>query len=41
MIKPGGELRFYEHAISNRESRRKFQRFMDATIWPRMVGGCH
>jgi ubiquinone/menaquinone biosynthesis C-methylase UbiE len=41
VIKQGGELRFYEHVISNRESRRKFQRFMDATIWPRMVGGCH
>jgi ubiquinone/menaquinone biosynthesis C-methylase UbiE len=41
VIKPGGELRFYEHVISNRESRRKFQRFMDATIWPRISGGCH
>jgi ubiquinone/menaquinone biosynthesis C-methylase UbiE len=41
VIKPGGELRFYEHVASNRESRRKFQRFMDATIWPRMLGGCH
>lgn len=41
VIKPGGELRFYEHVISNRESRRRFQRFMDATIWPRMAGGCH
>jgi ubiquinone/menaquinone biosynthesis C-methylase UbiE len=41
VIKSGGELRFYEHVVSNRESRRKFQRFMDATIWPRMVGGCH
>jgi ubiquinone/menaquinone biosynthesis C-methylase UbiE len=41
VIKPGGELRFYEHVISNRESRRRFQRFMDATVWPRMAGGCH
>jgi ubiquinone/menaquinone biosynthesis C-methylase UbiE len=41
VIKPGGELRFYEHVISNRESRRRFQRFMDATIWPRIAGGCH
>ena len=41
VIKPGGELRFYEHVVSNRESRRKFQRFMDATIWPHMAGGCH
>jgi len=41
VIRAGGELRFYEHVASNRESRRKFQRAMDATIWPRMVGGCH
>lgn len=41
VIKPGGELRFYEHVVANRESRRRFQRFMDATLWPRMAGGCH
>jgi ubiquinone/menaquinone biosynthesis C-methylase UbiE len=41
VIKPGGELRFYEHVISNRESRRRLQRLMDATIWPRIAGGCH
>jgi ubiquinone/menaquinone biosynthesis C-methylase UbiE len=41
VIKPGGELRFYEHVISNRRSRQRFQRFMDATIWPRIAGGCH
>lgn len=41
VIKPGGELRFYEHVVSNRASRRRFQRFMDATIWPHMAGGCH
>ena len=40
-IKPGGELRFYEHVISNRESRRKLQRFLDRTFYPRMAGGCH
>ena len=41
VLKPGGELRFYEHVISNRESRRRFQRFADATFWPRIAGGCH
>jgi ubiquinone/menaquinone biosynthesis C-methylase UbiE len=41
VLKPGGQLRFYEHVISNRESRRKFQRVMDATLWPRVAGGCH
>jgi ubiquinone/menaquinone biosynthesis C-methylase UbiE len=41
VIKPGGQLRFYEHVISNRTSSRRFQRFMDATLWPRIAGGCH
>jgi ubiquinone/menaquinone biosynthesis C-methylase UbiE len=41
VIKPGGELRFYEHVISNRESHRRLQRFLDATFYPRVAGGCH
>jgi ubiquinone/menaquinone biosynthesis C-methylase UbiE len=41
VIRPGGDLRFYEHVISNRPGRRRLQRFMDATFWPRMAGGCH
>ncbi|MEA2497213.1 MAG: hypothetical protein QOJ29_5124, partial [Thermoleophilaceae bacterium] len=41
VIRSGGELRFYEHVISNRASRRRLQRFMDATFWPHMAGGCH
>ncbi|HEX4734814.1 MAG TPA: class I SAM-dependent methyltransferase [Thermoleophilaceae bacterium] len=40
-IKPGGELRFFEHVISNRESRRRVQRFMDKTFYPHLAGGCH
>jgi ubiquinone/menaquinone biosynthesis C-methylase UbiE len=40
-IKPGGELRFYEHVISNRESRRRVQRLLDKTFYPRVAGGCH
>jgi ubiquinone/menaquinone biosynthesis C-methylase UbiE len=40
-IKPGGELRFYEHVISNRESRRRVQRLLDRTFYPRVAGGCH
>ena len=41
VIKPGGELRFYEHVVSNTPSRRRLQRAMDATVWPRVAGGCH
>jgi ubiquinone/menaquinone biosynthesis C-methylase UbiE len=40
-IKPGGELRFYEHVASNRASRRRLQRALDMTVWPRVAGGCH
>jgi ubiquinone/menaquinone biosynthesis C-methylase UbiE len=41
VIKPGGELRFFEHVVSNRKSRRRVQRFMDKTFYPRLAGGCH
>jgi ubiquinone/menaquinone biosynthesis C-methylase UbiE len=41
VLRPGGELRFYEHVISNRESRRRVQRFLDRTFYPRVSGGCH
>lgn len=40
-IKPGGELRFYEHVISNRKSRRGVQHFFDKTFYPHVAGGCH
>ena len=41
VVKPGGELRFYEHVVSRRGGLRRFQRFSDATYWPRIGGGCH
>lgn len=40
-IKPGGELRFYEHVVSNRKSRRGVQQALDKTFYPRVAGGCH
>lgn len=41
VIRPGGELRFYEHVISERPHEARFQRLADATLWPRLAGGCH
>ena len=41
VLKPGGELRFYEHVISHRPWPARFMRFADATFWPRVGGGCH
>ena len=41
VLRPGGELRFYEHVAANRGLARGFQRFSDATYWPHVAGGCH
>lgn len=41
VLRPGGELRFYEHVVSNRPSTARIQRALDATIYPTLAGGCH
>jgi SAM-dependent methyltransferase len=41
VLKPQGELRFYEHVVANKPGWRRFMRFSDATWWPRVSGGCH
>ena len=40
VIRPGGELRFLEHAVAQTAAFRAFQRLADATIWPGLTGGC-
>jgi SAM-dependent methyltransferase len=39
-LRPGGELRYLEH-IATGGIRGRFQRLVDATIWPRLAGNCH
>lgn len=42
VIRPGGELRFYEHVISRRPRAARLQRGLDASgVWARAMGGCH
>lgn len=41
VLRPGGELRFYEHVVSHRQALARLMRLADATIWPRISGGCH
>ena len=41
VLRPGGELRFYEHVISNRPGMARVQRALDATFYPLVSGGCH
>ncbi len=41
VIRPGGQLRFYEHVRAARPGLRRLQRLLDAVVWPRLFGGCH
>ncbi|MDE3069982.1 MAG: methyltransferase domain-containing protein [Acidobacteriota bacterium] len=41
VIRPGGQLRFYEHVVANSPLQARAQRLADATFWPRVAGGCH
>jgi ubiquinone/menaquinone biosynthesis C-methylase UbiE len=41
VIRSGGELRFYEHVISESAWEARFQRLADASLWPHLAGGCH
>lgn len=42
VLRPGGELRFYEHVAAAPDRRlARVQRIADATVWPWLMGGCH
>lgn len=41
VLRPGGELRFFEHVQAATPNRRRLQRLADATLWPVINGGCH
>ena len=41
VLKPGGEIRFYEHVISHKPGKAAFQRAFTKTVWKRIAGGCH
>jgi ubiquinone/menaquinone biosynthesis C-methylase UbiE len=40
VLRPGGELRFYEHVLSRDVVYARYQQAADL-IWPRLMGGCH
>ncbi|MFI0453878.1 class I SAM-dependent methyltransferase [Actinomadura sp. 6N118] len=42
VLKPGGQLRFFEHVHDPRPARRRIQQTLDVThVWPWFGGGCH
>ena len=40
VLRPGGELRFWEHVRSRHVLFRAFQRVVDRLFWTRALGGC-
>jgi ubiquinone/menaquinone biosynthesis C-methylase UbiE len=40
VLRPGGELRFYEHVRGHEPARTRWQDAVDR-VWPRLMGGCH
>lgn len=42
VLRPGGELRFYEHVVARRQPLRAVLTLADRSgLWPRRAGGCH
>lgn len=41
VLRPGGTLCFLEHVRGDSAGVTAAQRVLDATVWPRLAGGCH
>ncbi|MCF3119599.1 class I SAM-dependent methyltransferase [Streptomyces arenae] len=41
VLRPGGELRFFEHERAPGVVMAATQRVLDRTVWPPLCGGCH
>jgi ubiquinone/menaquinone biosynthesis C-methylase UbiE len=42
VLRPDGQLRFYEHVIPTRQPKRALAELIDRSgIWPWLAGGCH
>jgi ubiquinone/menaquinone biosynthesis C-methylase UbiE len=41
VLRPGGEVRFFEHGAGGGAAMRLTQRVLDRTVWPVLGGGCH
>ncbi|MDT3727414.1 class I SAM-dependent methyltransferase [Streptomyces sp. DSM 41972] len=41
VLRPGGEVRFFEHGPGGGRVMHATQRALDRTLWPPLAGGCH
>lgn len=41
VLRPGGQVRFFEHGRGGGTAMTVTQRALDRTVWPLLTGGCH
>src|SRR6266566_2671558 len=41
VVRPGGELRFFEHVAVDTPGFHRVQTLLDTVMWPALFGGCH
>ncbi|MFC9909661.1 class I SAM-dependent methyltransferase [Streptomyces sp. NPDC059862] len=41
VLRPGGQVRFFEHGRGGGRAMTFTQRALDRTVWPQLNGGCH
>ncbi|WBO67768.1 class I SAM-dependent methyltransferase [Streptomyces camelliae] len=41
VLRPGGEVRFFEHGQGGGRAMTLTQQALDRTVWPALFGGCH
>ncbi|MFB8354691.1 class I SAM-dependent methyltransferase [Streptomyces niveus] len=41
VLRPGGELRFFEHGLARERGLATVQKALQHTVWPALFGGCH
>ncbi|MGV9253498.1 class I SAM-dependent methyltransferase [Streptomyces sp. NPDC003697] len=41
VLRPGGEVRYFEHGRGGGRAMTLTQRALDRTVWPPLAGGCH
>lgn len=41
VLRSQGRLRFFEHVAADGRAHHRLQKMLDATVWPRVAGGCH
>ncbi|MFF2184791.1 class I SAM-dependent methyltransferase [Streptomyces sp. NPDC058155] len=41
VLRPGGELRFFEHGLARERGMATVQKALQRTVWPTLFGGCH